>query len=531
MSSDPPDRTPPAPLSAPGSADPNRVSDSGASRRWVEVQPGGVVDGACRPPGSKSITNRALLCAAFASGPSVLTGALRSEDTGVMIAALSRLGIGIEVGQGGRVLRVAGREPGRAAGGGRPLDLFVGNSGTTIRFLTAALSALGGDYRLHGIARMHERPIGDLVDALDAIIDGTVAAESPGRCPPVVLRGRGWRGHSVGVSGSVSSQFLSGLMMAAPISGHPAEIQVRGELVSRPYVEMTAGVMRAFGAEVELVERAERAEPVERADPVERAELAEPVEPAGQTRPASADPGRGTVAAGPSDPEGCERSVLECRIGAAGYRGREFAIEPDASAASYFWAAAAITGGTVTVEGLHPAAMQGDVAFCEVLEKMGCEIAVRGEDDPAGPAMTVRGRPLNGVDVDMNAISDTVQTLAVAALFARGPTRVRGVAHNRYKETDRIADVARELRKFGAEIAEHADGLTITPPPRWPETPTVLETYGDHRMAMSLALAGLRVPGVRVLDPACTAKTYPEFFADLEALIGRSHHWGGEPEA
>lgn len=507
MSSDPPDTKPPESLTGPATSGPNRVSGGEGSRRWVEVQPGGPVDGACRPPGSKSITNRALLCAAFARGPSVLSGALRSEDTGVMIDALRELGIAIEAAQDGRVLHIAGWESRRqAAGASRPLDLFVGNSGTTIRFLTAALSAWGGDYRLHGIPRMHERPIGDLVEAIDAIIDGTVVAESPGRCPPVVLRGRGWRQHSVGVSGSVSSQFLSGLMMAAPISGHPTEIEVRGELVSRPYVEMTAEVMRAFGADVELVA------------------------PESQAPEAPADSGRAVADEGTSVWEGAAPTGLECRIGAKGYRGREFSIEPDASAASYFWAAAAITGGTVTVEGLHPAAMQGDVAFGDVLEKMGCEVRVRGEGDPAGAAISVSGRPLKGIDVDMNAISDTVQTLAVAALFADGPTRVRGVAHNRYKETDRIADVARELRKFGAEIQEHSDGLTITPPRRWADPPIVLETYGDHRMAMSLALAGLRRPGVRVADPACTAKTYPEYFADLEALIGRSHHWGGDAE-
>ena len=505
MSNDPPDTTPSESLAGPATGGPNRVSGGEGSRRWAEVQPGGPVVGVCRPPGSKSITNRALLCAAFARGPSVLSGALRSEDTGVMIDALRELGIAIEAAEGGRVLHVPGWESRRqAAGANRPLELFVGNSGTSIRFLTAALSALGGDYRLHGIPRMHARPIGDLVDAIDAIIDGTVVAESPGRCPPVVLRGRGWRQHSVGVSGSVSSQFLSGLMMAAPIGGHSTEIELRGELVSRPYVKMTAEVMRAFGADVELVE------------------------PEIQALEGTTGRGRAAADEAPSGSESDGASGLACRIGAQGYRGREFTIEPDASAASYFWAAAAITGGTVTVEGLHPAAMQGDVAFCDILEKMGCEVHVRGEADPAGAAISVRGRPLKGIDVDMNAISDTVQTLAVAALFADGPTRVRGVAHNRYKETDRIADVARELRKFGAEIQEHSDGLTVTPPRRWTDPPIVLETYGDHRMAMSLALAGLRRPGVRVADPACTAKTYPEYFADLEALIGRSHHWGGD---
>jgi len=210
--------------------------------------------------------------------------------------------------------------------------------------------------------------------------------------------------------------------------------------------------------------------------------------------------------------------TLAVRVGARPYEGRDYAIEPDASAASYFWASAAIAGGTVRVDGLNRHAMQGDVKFCEVLEQMGCLVEY-GND-----AISVTGRPMQGVDVNINMISDTVQTLAVVALFAEGPTRVRGVAHNRFKETDRIGDLACELRKLGAHIEEHDDGLTIDAASGMLRG-NLLTTYHDHRMAMSLSLAGLRIPDVRILDPACTSKTYPEFFADLERLIGRAHRW------
>lgn len=498
---------------------PDPTTRSPASRS-VELIPGGPVSGEIRPPGSKSVTNRALLCAAFAQGRSCLTGALRSEDTEVMVDALRAVGVEIETESDGRTLKIVGRgrapRPVDAAAGPHgsashptaalPTSLFIGNSGTTIRFLTAALSAAGGDFRLHGVPRMHERPIGDLIDALTSVTRGSIHAESAGGCPPVRIESDGWQGDEIAVRGNVSSQYLSGLMMAAPISGRAIRIRVEGELVSKPYVEMTAAVMKSFGARVE--------------------------------------------------PDSDEAAGESFRIAADGYQGQDYAIEPDASAASYFWAAAAITGGTVTVRGLGPSeranapldlatlqgepatlpgdpetlqgdvgTLQGDVAFTDVLAQMGCQVSAARGGPGREPNVTVTGGRLRGVDVDMNAISDTVQTLAVVALFADGPTRVRGVAHNRFKETDRIADLARELRRLGATVDEHEDGMTITPPARPPETGIELETYGDHRMAMSLALAGLRVSGVRVLDPACTAKTYPEFFADLESLIGRSHRW------
>jgi 3-phosphoshikimate 1-carboxyvinyltransferase len=427
------------------------------------------ISGRIRPPGSKSITNRALICAALAQGDSTLTGALDSEDTRVMIAGLGQLGIRVEVSDDGRTLRVQGR-------GGRipasTADLFVGNSGTTIRFL-AALCTLGhGSFRLDGVSRMRQRPIGDLLDALNQLGAKCRGSLREG-FPPVEMRAGGLAGGHTTIRGNISSQFLSGLLMAAPYAADDVELSVVGELVSKPYVLMTLRIMQEFGVRVEA-----------------KLDLSGLRIPARQQ-----------------------------------YMGRAYNIEPDASAASYFWAAAAITGGEVTVEGLTWASLQGDVRFVECLQMMGCRVT----HDASG--ITVSGRAERGINIDMNAISDTVQTLAPVALFADSPTTIRGVGHIRHKETDRIGDLARELRKLGAAVDELPDGLRITPLPLGEggsrsepgegvtRTSTEIETYRDHRMAMSLALAGLRIPGVVILDPGCTAKTYPGYFDDLARLV------------
>jgi 3-phosphoshikimate 1-carboxyvinyltransferase len=425
--------------------------------KFIEIQPvANPVRAHVRPPGSKSITNRALVCAALADGVSTLSGALDSEDTQVMIAALGELGIGVASSDAGRTLVVAG------TGGRIPAveaELFCANSGTTIRFL-AALATLGhGEFRLDGVARMRERPIADLLDALNQLGAKAVSAAA-NRCPPVVVHANGLVGGTATVRGDISSQFLSGLLMAAPAAAAPVELRITGTLVSQPYVRMTLAVMKAFGVDVAT-------DP-----PLSRFEIAAP-----QT-----------------------------------YRACNFAIEPDASAASYFWAAAAITGGETTVDGLSAASLQGDVAFVDCLEQMGCE--VRRDADSITVVGPPPGTALHGIDVDMNAISDTVQTLAVVALFAVGPTTIRNVGHIRHKETDRLAALAIELRKLGATVEERDDGLTITPGNHRPAT---IDTYHDHRMAMSFALAGLRQPGVRINDPGCTAKTYPGYFNDLAA--------------
>jgi 3-phosphoshikimate 1-carboxyvinyltransferase len=394
-----------------------------------------------------------LLCAALAEGPSVLTGALDSDDTHVMVESLRRLGVAIEFDTATSVLRVEGA-------GGAPhvesADLYVANSGTTIRFLTAMLPAGRGQFRLDGVERMRQRPIGDLLEALNQL-GANVSSERGGDCPPVLVNANGLPGGRTSVRGDISSQFLSGLLMAAPLAQRNVEILVVGELVSRPYVTLTLSVMDAFGVQVE----------------------------------ASAD-------------------LTKFRIPAPqSYRGLEYAIEPDASAASYFWAAAAITGGEITVEGLSRSSLQGDVAFCQCLQNMGC--SVRYGDN----SITVKGGSLQGITVNMNAISDTVQTLAAVALFANGATTISGVGHNRFKETDRIGDLARELRKIGAIVEELPDGLRIIPDER---RSVEIETYHDHRMAMSMALVGLGGPAVVIRDPGCTAKTYPQFFDNLRRL-------------
>ena len=429
----------------------------------IEIHPCGRLTGRVRPPGSKSITNRALVCAALARGASTLSGALDSDDTRVMIDALRALGIGVETNATRDRLDVQGCE-GRIPQS--RAELFVGNSGTTVRFL-AALVALGhGEFRLDGTRRMRERPIADLLDSL-AALGADAVSESAGGCPPVRLRASGLRGGRAQVRGDVSSQFLSGLLMAAPYADEPVRLEVVGELVSKPYVEMTLAVMRDFGVEV----------------------------------------------------VGGDLRAFD--IPRRSYVGREYTIEPDASAASYFFAAAAITGGSLTVEGLSRASLQGDVAFVDVLEQMGCRV------DASAESITVTGGALRGIDVDMNAISDTVQTLAAVALYAEGPTTVHGVGHIRHKETDRLHALAVELRKLGAVVDERPDGLRIEPRE---VRPAAIDTYDDHRMAMSLSLVGLRAPGVVIREPGCTSKTYPQYFADLATLGVRTTPATNDPQ-
>jgi 3-phosphoshikimate 1-carboxyvinyltransferase len=414
------------------------------------------IHGIIRPPGSKSITNRALILAALAEGTTKLTGVLDSQDTRVMIESLRRLGLQVTQDVAGCVCVVEGR-------GGRipaaTADLWLENSGTSIRFLTSVCALGRGEYRLDGVERMRQRPIGDLVRALEPLGAKIRFERESSDCPPVVVDGRAsWmRGGSTTIHGDISSQFLSSLLMAAPACEQPVSVVVEGELVSKPYVMMTLQMMRAFGAVIDGPEDLSRFE-----------SLSQP------------------------------------------YRARGYDIEPDASAASYFFGAAAVTGGQVTVSGLSKNALQGDVEFVTALEQMGCEV-LWGHDE-----ITVSGRPLRGIDIDMNAISDTAQTLATVAVFANGPTRIRNVGHMRHKETDRVAAVVTELRRAGIHANEHPDGLTIHP---GTPQPAEIQTYDDHRMAMSFSLLGLRVPGIRICDPGCTAKTYPGYFDDLASLV------------
>jgi 3-phosphoshikimate 1-carboxyvinyltransferase len=411
-----------------------------------------------RVPGSKSITNRALVLAALCgkNEPCTVTSCLRSEDTEVMLTALRALGFSLDIDWTQQRVRIhSGRDHNRIPA--TEASLFVANSGTTMRFLTAMVCLGHGRFRLDGVARMRERPLGDLVDALRQLGVGVVCEGASGY-PPVRVEADGLPGGRVRIKGDVSSQFLSGLLLAAPFARDDLEIDVDGPLVSRPYVEMTLRMMEDWGF---VVLR---------------------------------------------DWQG-PRFVVRGRQAPA--EGMTYRVEPDASAASYFFAAAAITGGRVGVRHLTPDSLQGDVRFLKVLERMGCALGRKPGE------LIVHGKPLYGINVDMNDISDTVMTLAAVACFAEGPTTIKNVAHIRHKETDRLAALAAELRRVGAEVEEFADGLTITPRPLHGAD---IETYNDHRMAMSMALIGLRVPGIVIKDPSCVAKTYPHFFTDLEQL-------------
>lgn len=427
------------------------------------------VDAVVVLPGSKSITNRALLLAAFGHETVTLKGALDCEDTRLMLDALAQLGLVVQHGPLADCMTVQG------VGGIFPhkkLEIYVGNSGTTARFLTAALCFTGGTYRLFGKPRMHCRPISDLVDALDQL-GASIQCENGNGCPPVLIQSEKRptrceeRQRRAIVRGNMSSQFLSALLMAAPRASEtgPVEIRQADVPVSRPYIDMTVRMIEQFGVSVNI----------------------------------------------------SEDRLSFCFKKQSVYRSPNiYPIEPDASAASYFFAAAAVCGGRVTVPGLSASSLQGDVRFVDCLEKMGCDVRYAQNKITVSRDPTV---PLQGISVDMNAISDTAQTLAAVALFAEGPTTITNIEHVRYKETDRIAALATELRRFGADVYEHRDGLTIIPPARL--VPATVETYDDHRMAMSMAVVGLRLPGVAIRNPDCVQKTFPTFFDVLESLLSR----------
>jgi 3-phosphoshikimate 1-carboxyvinyltransferase len=421
----------------------------------------GPLDATVRVPGSKSLTNRALVCAALADGRSRLDNVLFADDTEAMVECLDRLAIPVGSDRHANQLIVVGcggRLPARAAG--TTLDARM--SGTTARFLLPVLALGPRPARLDGAAGLRSRPMADGIVALRAL--GAVVDEegAPGHLP-VTVRGaaggdhgpQGDQPNEVTVSGEISSQFLSGLLLSAPARPKGLRMTISGALVSRPYVDMTAAVMSAFGVSV------------------------------------GRDDGGWTVAP-------------------AVYRGTRYMVEPDATAASYMFAAAAVCGGRVTVDGLDRDSLQGDLAFTNVLERMGCR-TVRGRH-----GITVeRTTGLRGVDVDLSDLSDTAQTLAAVAVFAGSPTRIRGIGFIRHKETDRVGNVVRELRRCGIRADEEPDGFTVYPGrPR----PARVETYGDHRMAMSFALLGLRAPGIEIGDPQCVAKTFPGYWDALSAL-------------
>lgn len=417
--------------------------------------------GVVRLPGSKSLSNRFLLLAALANGTTEIHGLLESDDTARMLDALDVLGVRVEpLGEHDyHVVGCAGRFPNRHA------ELFLGNAGTAFRSLTAVLALAGGDYVLTGVPRMHERPIADLVDALRQLGADISYLGSEG-FPPLGIRPGSIRGGVVRVRGSVSSQFLSGLLLAAPLAGCEITIEVIGELISKPYVDITLATMARFGV---LVER-----------------------------------------------DGWQRFTV---TGGNVYRSPgALSVEADASSASYFLALGAIAGGPVRVEGVGSESVQGDVRFADALRAMGAEVAV-------GPDWIETRSPsggLNGIEIDCNSIPDAAMTLATTALFALGATTLRGIASWRVKETDRIAAMAAELRKLGAEVEEGNDYLRITPPGTGGlVSPSQgIDTYDDHRIAMCFSLATKAVP-LRINDPGCVAKTFPDYFERLARVAER----------
>jgi len=430
--------------------------------------------GTMQLPGSKSISNRVLLLAALASGSTQVDGLLDSDDTRVMLDALHALGVTV-VPMGGQSFSVQG-----AAGQLRgDADLFMGNAGTAIRPLTAALALTGGNYRLSGVARMHERPIGDLVDALRLLGAHIDYLGNPG-FPPLHIGAcaLGQSAH-VQVQGNVSSQFLTALLMAAPLvtrkTGKPLVIEVAGELISKPYIAITLNLMARFGVVVEHADWQRFSVPA---------------------RAAYVSPGR-------------------------------LRVEGDASSASYFLALGAIGGGPVTVEGLDADSIQGDYAFTETLRAMGARITSTPGQVRAEGVNVAKGQRLRAFDTDFNLIPDAAMTAAALALYADGPCRLRNIGSWRVKETDRIHAMTVELRKLGAQVEAGDDWLSeagddwlsVTPPASGAWRDAHIGTWDDHRMAMCFSLAAFGPAAVRILDPDCVAKTFPRYFDVYAGLV------------
>ncbi|KAF0203479.1 MAG: 3-phosphoshikimate [Gallionellaceae bacterium] len=424
---------------------------------FIDLPPLFSAHGTVRLPGSKSISNRVLLLAALAQGATTVRDLLHSDDTERMLEGLRALGVKVEA-LGDNSYRVTG------CGGDfsvKEAKLFLGNAGTAFRPLTAALALAGGSYELSGVARMHERPIGDLVDALRQLGADICYLGNEG-FPPLQMAPAKLAGDTAQVRGDVSSQFLTGLLMALPLLKRTVKVEVLGELISKPYIEITLAMMARFGV---VVQR---------------------------------DGWRSFTVA----------------VGSRYVSPQEIFVEGDASSASYFLAAGAIGGGPVRVEGVGKSSVQGDIHFAESLEKMGATITM---GDNWIEAQAPASSRLKAIDLDCNHIPDAAMTLAVAALFADGTTTLRNIASWRVKETDRIAAMAIELRKVGATVEEGADYIRVTPPAQVKHA--AIDTYDDHRMAMCFSLVAFGGAGVRINDPKCVAKTFPDYFERLFSVV------------
>lgn len=421
----------------------------------IEIKPVTRVDAKISVPGSKSLTQRALIAAALAGGESTLIGPLESEDTEYSSKALAQMGVIIDRDEGWLV----------TGNGGviQPSDesIYLGNNGTATRFLTSVASLGNSLFIIDGDERMYERPISPLMAALKGWGVDIVSTRGTG-CPPLKINAQGINGGTTVLPEGKSSQYLSSLLLVAPYTRQPSVLQVEGEVLSKPYVVMTLAVMSDFGIEVE----------------------------------ASSDFSLFSI------PQGC-------------YQAREYEIEGDASNASYFWAAAAVTGGRVTVENVPVPSLQGDAMLVPLLGRMGCEVTRTGN------GITLQGNErLGGISVDMGDMPDVVPTLAVVAAFAHGTTEINNIAHLRIKECDRLSAVVKELSRLGATVEEYEDKMVIHGDGGINLKGAEIETYEDHRMAMSLAVAGLRVPGVKITGERCVVKSFPDFWERFSLLDG-----------
>ena len=421
----------------------------------IEIRPATKIKAEISVPGSKSITQRALIAAALADGVSNLTGPLESEDTRYTAAALEQMGVMVE----------KGRDKWTVNGNGGLIatpdkEIFLGNNGTATRFLTSVAALGSGTFRINGDARMAERPILPLIQALQGW-EVDIASINNNGCPPLLIKANGLSGGKTTLPAGKSSQYLSSLLLVGPYARKEAELDVEGEILSLPYVFMTLAVMEAFGIRVEANE-----------------------------------------------------ALNSFRIPRGIYRAMDYAVEGDASNASYFYAAAAVTGGEVTVPNVPVPSLQGDAAFVALLARMGCQVNKTGE------GLTVSGpEELKGITIDMGDMPDVVPTLAVVASRAKGRTTIKNIAHLRIKECDRLHVMAVELAKMGARVQELEDSLIIEgKDPDAPMHGAAINTYNDHRIAMSFAVAGLAVPGVKILGEECVAKSFPDFWERFSLL-------------
>lgn len=424
----------------------------------IQIIPVSGIDAAIAVPGSKSLTQRALIAAALAKGESTLIGPLASEDTGYTIAALRAMSIDIDDRDGDKW---------RVRGGGGLIrvpagDIDLGNNGTATRFLTSVAALGHGRFHITGDRRMSERPIAPLMKALQGW-GVRITSDAGNGCPPLTIEADGLTGGRTVLPAGKSSQYLSSLLLVAPYAAKPAELEVQGDVLSRPYVLMTIAVMADFGIMVE------------------------------------AAPSLGLF-----------------RVSQGAYTGREYRIEGDASGASYFWAAAAVTGGRVTVTNIPAPSIQGDIGLVPLLARMGCQV------HQTGTGLTVQcPEQLTGIEADMGNMPDVAPTLAVIAAFAEGPTVINNVAHLRIKECDRISAMVTELRKMGAEVEEEPDRMIIHGRAGGSNLHGAeIETYHDHRIAMCFAVAGLRIPGVKITGEECVAKSFPDFWERFALLRG-----------